>query len=956
MNEIYLPVLRYSLFFLYLLSFIFYIDKYNVQRTAPIARLHTAAMSGNDANSAKTPLLNQSKEREQLHSSLRAEARRSVVSVTSDDSNSMRQQPVVQSEDVIDAMGLIHEAEHTLPQQGDSTNFTDLRRFSEIQPDQKLIRPVHRPRERDNRFNHDVFLHQSKSLSHNKDRQGARYTDLEYGTMYNPISPTNEYIVPPASAPGASFAGTKLHHRPIPFPAYMSNNRQTQQKSLLSQSAPMSTLSEPYSNASPSPSQSENNSIYASSNPSSRRNSDVSSLDDVCFPVDSLDEVSRAKKWPNLAILEEFKKEELEDLKKNSSSAASQFSSENVNFQYPIVSNIDYEEENEPLIVSTNEEIDPINGRLRPKKVDPWKKPEYITHHDKLTKFRFTYFREDMPNTIHSPTISGLLHGGKKFEDLFSPAYYSAGDESTQSQSQTQAQAAQASQQSSQQHSHVNSPQVLSAQLNEEREASINGHKAIPSVSGANTINQDSSLNASTMTSSKFVQPFWLDVLNPSEDEMKAISKTFGIHPLTSEDIFLGEAREKVELFRDYYFVCFTSFDVEEEHQKRKKAAERAFMESVEEGQKSKNDRSLIQKLTQIFRRRSNSTSSHSSRHSINSNNSRKSKKSSGDMKKSTSSLSSKKQKKKKYNKDELIPLSMYIVVFRDGVITFHFQPTPHTGNVRRRARLLREYLTISSDWIGYALIDDITDAYAPLIEAIESEVNKIEDEIIMMQSGDLSDSDSDDDTDDDDDDPVWFKVKRRNSNVMGDKNSIYSVASSASTSSSVNTKVVSWKKKGDMLRRIGDCRRRVMSMLRLLGSKADVIKGFSKRYNEQWELQPRSEIGLYLGDIQDHIVTMVQNLNHYEKLLARSHSNYLAQINIDMTRVNNDMNDILGKITILGTIILPLNIVTGLWGMNCMVPGQDVDDLSWFWMIVISMFIFSVTCYFYVKKFMNMV
>jgi magnesium transporter len=57
-----------------------------------------------------------------------------------------------------------------------------------------------------------------------------------------------------------------------------------------------------------------------------------------------------------------------------------------------------------------------------------------------------------------------------------------------------------------------------------------------------------------------------------------------------------------------------------------------------------------------------------------------------------------------------------------------------------------------------------------------------------------------------------------------------------------------------------------------------------------------------------------------------------------------------------LGTIILPLNIVTGLWGMNCMVPGQEVDDLSWFWMIVISMFIFSVTCYFYVKKFMNMV
>lgn len=30
--------------------------------------------------------------------------------------------------------------------------------------------------------------------------------------------------------------------------------------------------------------------------------------------------------------------------------------------------------------------------------------------------------------------------------------------------------------------------------------------------------------------------------------------------------------------------------------------------------------------------------------------------------------------------------------------------------------------------------------------------------------------------------------------------------------------------------------------------------------------------------------MTMTQNLNHYEKILSRSHSNYLAQISIEMT------------------------------------------------------------------------
>jgi Mg2+ and Co2+ transporter CorA len=37
--------------------------------------------------------------------------------------------------------------------------------------------------------------------------------------------------------------------------------------------------------------------------------------------------------------------------------------------------------------------------------------------------------------------------------------------------------------------------------------------------------------------------------------------KVFSIHPLTTEDIQMEESREKIELFRHYYFVCFRSFD-----------------------------------------------------------------------------------------------------------------------------------------------------------------------------------------------------------------------------------------------------------------------------------------------------------------------------------------------------------------------------------------------------------
>lgn len=72
--------------------------------------------------------------------------------------------------------------------------------------------------------------------------------------------------------------------------------------------------------------------------------------------------------------------------------------------------------------------------------------------------------------------------------------------------------------------------------------------------------------------------------------------------------------------------------------------------------------------------------------------------------------------------------------------------------------------------------------------------------------------------------------------------------------------------------------------------------------------LATRSDLSI----TQDHLITMTQNLNHYEKILSRSHSNYLAQISIEMTDANNQINDVLSKLTALGTVLIPMNLVTG--------------------------------------------
>lgn len=97
--------------------------------------------------------------------------------------------------------------------------------------------------------------------------------------------------------------------------------------------------------------------------------------------------------------------------------------------------------------------------------------------------------------------------------------------------------------------------------------------------------------------------------------------------------------------------------------------------------------------------------------------------------------------------------------------------------------------------------------------------------------------------------------------------------------------------------------------------------------------------------------VTMSSSLSHYEKILARSHSNYLAQINIRMGERSEQTADVLGRLTVLGTIVLPMNVITGLWGMNCLVPGQDANSLAWFWGLTGGLICFGVCCYLIAKR-----
>ncbi len=447
---------------------------------------------------------------------------------------------------------------------------------------------------------------------------------------------------------------------------------------------------------------------------------------DVCFPLDGISEIAeedympqdqegdcrhvqrrrRYRRWPDLSALEEWSREEQEGRRDG----------------------IRAKKISEPVLVG---------GRLRPQK-NGWHRAE------EDAPYRFTYFNEEFPSTIHSQTISELLQPGQTFRDLFIPEPPEISDDSSDEEGPTSLE----SNDRSKQGVSLSGSSTQGTRISEEIGSDPSNRPSPERTRSATPLPLGDQLKETPKPHG--TRPtFWLDVLSPTESEMRVLSKTFGIHPLTSEDILMQETREKVELFRNYYLVNYRTFEQ--------------------------------------------------------------------DM----------------HNEDYLQPVNIYIVVFREGVISFHFSMTPHPANVRRRIRQLQDYLVLTSDWISYAVIDDITDVFGPLIQSIEEEVNDIDDDILQLHSD--------------------VKGDEPNEKIKGSKRSEARFESGDPGTG------------GDMLRRVGQARKKVMRFYRLLGNKADVIKGFAKRCNEQWEIAPRSEIGLYLGDIQDHLLTMTSNLSHYE-------------------------------------------------------------------------------------------
>lgn len=77
----------------------------------------------------------------------------------------------------------------------------------------------------------------------------------------------------------------------------------------------------------------------------------------------------------------------------------------------------------------------------------------------------------------------------------------------------------------------------------------------------------------------------------------------------------------------------------------------------------------------------------------------------------------------------------------------------------------------------------------------------------------------------------------------------------------------------------------------------------------------------LFLGDVHDHVIQVIDTVESYRDLLGGMQDLYLSM-------AGNRMNEVMKVLTIIATIFIPITFVAGIYGMNF----KHMPELDWPW------------------------
>lgn len=124
-------------------------------------------------------------------------------------------------------------------------------------------------------------------------------------------------------------------------------------------------------------------------------------------------------------------------------------------------------------------------------------------------------------------------------------------------------------------------------------------------------------------------------------------------------------------------------------------------------------------------------------------------------------------------------------------------------------------------------------------------------------------------------------------------------------------------------LQKIHELRRELLMLRRYIWPQRTVINSLIRDGSDFLTQENR----IYLQDVYDHIVQLLDILETYREVSSSLMDVYLSS-------VSNRMNDVMKLLTVISTIFIPLTFIAGVYGMNFnpTVSPLNMPELNWYW------------------------
>ncbi len=117
-----------------------------------------------------------------------------------------------------------------------------------------------------------------------------------------------------------------------------------------------------------------------------------------------------------------------------------------------------------------------------------------------------------------------------------------------------------------------------------------------------------------------------------------------------------------------------------------------------------------------------------------------------------------------------------------------------------------------------------------------------------------------------------------------------------------------------DSVREISILRRDIMAFRRILHHQPAIVKSLEAR---DYPFLMREDLDVYFGDIGDHLDKILETLDEYKEVVEGLQSS-------SDSLFSHRTTEIMKMLTILGTVILPLLVISGFYGMNVPLPFME--------------------------------